>query len=249
MSRTLLFITVTIFAAITMGDVLAQNRDNGNGAKVGKNGYILNIIAFDHCPSGDFLNSNRRQIAIKANYPGDPGNKRDKKNKIFLRSDDDFRVQDGNACDGDGAKFYLPITDANCSNCGDGDVEPTFTEYMVYARLVGKPGSGVTVTSCVEVIMNPGTVDETIEVFCSVSDNVWVGTRTVGKGKVQNKWDNVSAELLTVCIDTDDTDGVDACDKRVGLFDSYGEDYWWNWGTQGRPHVQLVFIPMRSGGS
>ena len=245
MSRLLTYTAVAIFAAITMGDVLAQNRDNGNGAKVGKNGYILNVIAFEHCPSGDFLNSNRRQIAVRADYSGTPNDKTVKFNKIFLKKGDDFWVQDGNACD-NGANFYLPITDANCSSCTDSVADPTFTEYMVYSRLVGKPNSGVTVTSCVEVIM---LIDgeETVEVFCSVSDNVWVGTRSVGKGKKQNKWDNVSAELLTVCIDTDDTDGVESCDKRVGLFDSYGEDYWWNWGTQGRPHVQLVFVPVNSG--
>jgi hypothetical protein len=226
-----------------MGDLLAQNRENGNGAKVGKNGYILNVIAFDRCPSGDFLNSNRRQIAVQARYPGDATNKLVRTNKIFLKKGDDFQVQDGNACD-DGAEFYLPITDANCSNCGDGDVEPTFTQYKVYARLVGKPGSGVTVTSCVEVVMIVEDV-ETTEWLCSVgADNIWVKTRVVGSGKEQNKWENVSKQLLTVCVDTGD-DGV--CDKRVGLFDEYGEDYWWNWGTHGRPHVQLVFVPATSG--
>jgi len=248
MTRPISVIAIALIGVLTASNVLAQNRDNGNGAKVGKDGFILNIIAFEQCPSGDFLNSHRHQIAVKANYAGNASNKTVKVNKIFLKKGEDFWVQDGNACD-NGANFYLPITDANCSNCENLGEEPTFTEYMVYSRLVGKPGSGVTVTSCVEVVMNPGTVDETIEVLCSVSDNIWVGTRTVGRGKEQNKWDNVSAELLTVCIDTDDTDGVDSCDKRVGLFDSYGEDYWWNWGTQGRPHVQLVFVPMRSGGS
>lgn len=243
MSRSLALAAAVIITAISMGDVHAQNRNNGNGAKVGKNGYILNIIAFEQCPSGDFLNSNRRQIAVKANESGDAANKLVKTNKILLKKGEDLWVEDGNACD-DGAKLHLPITEENCSNCGESDVEPTFTEYMVYSRLVGKPNSGVTVTSCVEVVM---IIDgeETTEWLCSVGDaNIYMSTRIVGKGKEQNKWQNVSKQLLTVCVDED---GDGSCDRRVGLFDPYGQDYWWNWGTQGRPHVQLVLVPVNSG--
>lgn len=244
MSRTLTLASVAAFLAMTVSDVHAQNGIYSNGAKVGKDGYILNIIAFDRCPSGEFLDSNRRQIAVKAYYPGDVARKLISTNKIFLQRGDDFQVKDGNACD-NGAKFLLPVVDNACSNCDGGDVDPEFTQYKVYARLVGKPESGVSVTSCVEVVMiDPITLEETLESLCSVSDNVWVRTRTVGSGKVQNKWDNVSKELLTICVDTDD-DGV--CNERYGLFDTDGEDYWWNWGTQGRPHVQLVFVPVNSG--
>jgi hypothetical protein len=247
MTRPLSVIAIALIGVIMASTTLAQNRDNGNGAKVGKDGFMLNVIAFEQCPSGDFLNSNRHQIAVQANYAGHASNKTAKVNKIFLKQGEDFWVQDGNACD-NGANFYLPITDANCSNCGDLGVEPAFTEYEVFSRLVGQPGGKVTVTGCVEVIMiDPITLVETVESLCSTgNDNIWVETRTVGRGKEQNKWDNVSTELLTVCVDTDG-DGI--CDKRVGLFDSFGEDYWWNWGAQGRPHVQLVFIPVRSGGS
>ena len=246
MTRPLSFIAIALIGVLASSDVLAQNRDNGNGAKVGKDGFLLNIIAFEQCPDGEFLNSNRHQIAVKANYSGNARDKTAKINKIFLKKGEDFWVQDGNACD-DGANFDLPITDANCSDCGDPDGELTYTEYEVYSRLVGQPGGKVTVTSCVEVIMiDPITGEETAESLCSVSDNIWVETRIVGSGKEQNKWTNVSAELLTVCVDTD---GDGTCDNRVGLFDSYGEGSWWNWGTHGRPHVQLVFVPMRSGGS
>lgn len=242
MNRRLLLAATALFSVLAMGNAAAQNRNNGNGAKVGKDGYILQIIAYDRCPSGDFLDSNRRQIAVRASYAGTANNKDVKFNKIFLKKGEDFWVQDGNACD-DGANFYLPITDGNCSNCGDSNVDPTFTEYMVYSRLVGKPGGEITVTSCVEVEMiDPVTGDVTSEELCSIgADNILMQTRIVGSGKEQNKWQNVSKQLLTVCVDTD-SDNV--CDKRVGLFDPYGEDYWWNWGTMGRPHAQLVFVPV-----
>ncbi len=242
-----LLTVMALIGVLAASQALAQNGGNGNGAKVRKNGFILNVIAFHECPDGEFLNSNRRQIAVQANFTGSGRDKTTKVNRIFLRSGDDFWVQDGNACD-NGAYFHLPITAANCSTCGDLAVEPTFTEYEVRARLVGKPGGKVTVTSCVEVIIiDPITLEPTDETLCSVgSENIWVETRTVGRGKVQNKWENVSKELLTVCVDTND-DTV--CDKRVGLFDTFGEDYWWDWETQGRPHVQLVFVPAGSGGN
>lgn len=212
------------------------DRPPGNGAAVGKGGFLLNVIAFDQCPAGDFMDSNRHMIAVQANYTGNGTDKSSKMNKIFLKAGD-FSVADGNACD-DGARFYLPV-EGNCSNCGDPAVEPTFTAYEVYARVVGKPGGQATVTSCLEYL---NTETNELESLCSVGGgNVYVGLRQTGGGKMQNKWDNVSTELLTVCIDTD---GNQTCDQRVGLFDAFGQDYWWNWDTSGRPHVQLVFVPV-----
>ena len=61
---------------------------------------------------------------------------------------------------------------------------------------------------------------------------------------VPNRWENVSTQLLTVCVDKSG-DGV--CDDRIGLFDSSGKDYWWSFDNAGRPHVQLVFFPVRPG--
>ena len=47
-------------------------------------------------------------------------------------------------------------------------------------------------------------LDTEDDIYCSVGEgNVWVATRVVGNGKEQNKWENVSTQLLTVCVDTD----------------------------------------------
>jgi len=55
------------------------------------------------------------------------------------------------------------------------------------------------------------------------------------------KFQNVSRELLTVCADTDEpADGV--CDVRIPLFSSTYYGYWWDWGTNGKAHAQLVFV-------
>jgi len=232
---------LAVMLAASSGIAQAGN----NGAQVRKGGFMLNVIAFQQCPAGTFLDTNRHEIAVQANFTGVGTDKTLKVNKIFLRAGDDFWVQDGNACD-DGAYFYLPITAANCANCTDPTVVPTFTQYEVRARILGKPGGSVRVTSCVEATMiDPVTGAPTLESLCSVGDtNIFVQTRNVGTGKDQNRWANVSSQLLTVCIDTSG-DGV--CDKRVPLFDASGTDYWWNWDTTGKPHVQLVFFPVASG--
>lgn len=244
---------ILVFMGIcATSNVMAQDGGKGNGAKVSKDGYLVNIIAYKRCPSGDFVDSNRHHIAVQADFNGNGTDKTVKTNKIFLMKGDAFWVQDGNACD-DGANFYMPLSAENCADDCALD-SPTFTEYEVRARLVGKPNTGIVATSCldawIEDTNGDGIVDSSDELtgLCSVGDgNILVQTRTVGSGKEQNKWENVSQELLTVCVDTDLTDGVAACDERVGLFDEFGENYWWNWDTKGRAHMQLVFYPVNSG--
>jgi hypothetical protein len=239
---------ITVAAAALLAATVVSAQGSNNGASVGSGGFLLNVIAFEQCPAGDFLDSNRHQIAVEANYTGNGTDKTAKTNKIFLKAGEDFQVYDGNACEG-GAEFYLPISELNCDS-GCDLIDPTFTEYEVRARLVGQPGGHVEVTSCVQeteddsIIVDDDTLNDTADSLCSVGSNVWVSTREVGNGKVQNKFENVSQELLTVCVDTD---GDSTCDERIGLFDPRGQDYWWNWDTSGRPHVQLVFVPVLTG--
>ena len=45
MTRPLSVIAIALIGVIMASVVLAQNRDNGNGAKVGKDGFMLNVIA------------------------------------------------------------------------------------------------------------------------------------------------------------------------------------------------------------
>ncbi len=54
--------TVVVSAALLLSSpVLAQNG-------VGPGGFSLEVIAFENCPGGDFTDSNRRMIAVQANY-------------------------------------------------------------------------------------------------------------------------------------------------------------------------------------
>jgi hypothetical protein len=247
MGRLLAVLTLGVFA---MPAAYGQNANN-NGARVGKTGFLLNVIAFDRCSRADMAGSNRRAIAVQADYTGVATDQASRVNKIFLGSGADLLVRDGNACDQNGAYLELPITAANCSNCSAATLPaPTFAQYEVRARVLGKPRSSAAITGCVNMQeINSQTGAPMSTSLCSVgSRNVVVDTRNVGDGSVQNRWENVSAQLLTVCVDKSG-DGV--CDDRIGLFDSAGKDYWWSVDGGGRPHVQLVFFPVHpsDGGS
>lgn len=240
----------------------------GNGNNIPnqpmKNSFHLQIIAYETCPAGDFTGSQRHMIAVEADFGNidnpDPegdtqhGNQKNtliKTNTIGLASSGvggDFEVLDGNACAGrgsDGALLLLPITPENCDDGGGVcQVEdPTFTQYEVYVRLVGKPNTQIGVTTCAE---EPDLVDVdgnliTDQILCS-TENV-VKVRETGKGKL--KFTNESAALLTVCLDTFDDGNFDGnCDVRLALFDATLENYFWQWNTKGRPHAQLVFVPV-----
>ena len=266
--------SVYAVAGMTLAGFLAAPvfAAKGNGLPDGsmKGSFHLQVIAFDNCPAGDFTDSNRHMIAVEADFgtidTSDPnpdnwttstqhGNDKNtlvKDNTIALASSGvggDFWVEDGNACAGrgsSGAKLWLPITPANCDD-GFGNctvVDPSFTQYEVYVRLVGKPNSKIGVTTCAE---EPDTVDVngnviTDQILCS-TENV-IKVREAGGGKTP-KFDNVSAELLTICLDTFDDSNFDgSCDERYALFDPTLENYFWQWNTNGRPHAQLVFVPV-----
>ncbi|MGV7223841.1 MAG: hypothetical protein ACQ9MH_20235 [Nitrospinales bacterium] len=216
--------------------------------------YVLNVHAYDNCPQGDFTGSNRHMIAIQADYSYDPeGQNKNlivKTNTISLTNSDtcpesvcgdkDFVVLDGNACGSKGgAELALPSNPYDCPvddpECLDTD--PTFQEYRVFVRLVGKKQTGIDVTTCADeaVDVDGDTQVEDI-IMCSTESVVKV--RTTGKGSM--RFEDVSRELLTICLDTN---GSGSCDTRYGLFDPELEDYFWQWNTTGQAKAQLVFIP------
>jgi len=198
-------------AALCVNSALAQT---GNGAPSGAH-YNLNIIGHDNCPGGDFTGSNRHTIHVALNA----------KSKINL-TEGDFQVLDGSACaPNDTALFQLP------AQVSDGDLEdPTFQEYWVYARALGKPGGSAVITTCA---YDPD-LDETV---CSTENTVDVLVRGNGKSSFQN----VTKELTTVCLDTDDNT---VCDTRVDLFSGDLEDWYWDYDNNGLRLAQLRFYPI-----
>ncbi len=238
---------LTFFALVLLAAPAAYGQKGNNGARVGKTGFIVNVNAFETCPRAAMTGSHRRAIAVQADYAGVGTNLASRINKIFVGSGADFWVPDGNACDPSGARLELPVTAANCANCSAAGLPaPTFTEYEVWARVLGKPRGRAMITGCNEMLeIDPLTGAQVPTSYCAVGEeNVVVGTRKAGEGPTQNRWQNVSAQLLTVCVDKSG-DGV--CDDRIGLFDAAGRDYWWSFDTGRRPHVQLVFLPVQPG--
>jgi hypothetical protein len=169
-------------------------------------------------------------------------------NDILLKQGD-FWVEDGNACNRDGAIFHLPA-----NPCEDGDTtdgvcssdDPTFQEYEIFLRLVG-PKGGIQVTTCATDPAEEGAcveglcaddsacaVDSDCDVIVCSSDDL-VEVRTKGK-----KFEDVTRDLLTLLLDTD---GDNIVDTRIELFNPALEDFFWNWNTNGKPHAQLFFIP------
>jgi len=229
--KTLLCISAILAAVPVFGQ--------GNGIPQGlKKLYSLQIIAFDgnNCPQGDFIDTSRRQIAVKAdvgvNHPDRQLLSELVRENDILLAPGDFQVIDGNACKDGVAKFQLP----DPATAGSTDLlNPTFS-YAVWLRLVGKPGTGVNVATC--AVDTLGTVDTTDDIVrCSV-EQVEL-TRAKGKNSAP-KFTNVSKELLSICADTSlPADGI--CDIRVPLFSSTYYGYWWDWGTIGKAHAQLVF--------
>jgi hypothetical protein len=234
MKRLFIFALVSALA-ITLGAGAAFAVNENNGAPSGTH-YNLNLLGKTQCSGDDLVGSNRHTIQVLLYFSDaveynnivgdDPGNivTLDKKNKIFLASGADFQVLDGNACDGNGARFQLP-----------GNIA---TAWEVYVRELGTPGGKGDITTC-GIDEGPDGIKETAddEVVCS-SENV-VLVRNTGKSTFRN----VTRELTTMVIQIDiDADG-DLETIRIPLFDPALYEYFWDYDNNGLRLVQLRFYP------
>ena len=227
MRKTQLFVATALAASLGFcTTALAGAGGNGNGAPSGAH-YNLNILGKTNCAGDDLTGSDRHTIQVllvggdQAEFlNGQLATGISKKNKIYLTEsiDGTFSVLDGNACDADGAKFSLPAPGG----------------YDIYARALGKPGGGATMTTCAtgageDLVL--GTADD--EIICS-TDNV-IFLRTKGK----QTFTNVTTQLTTI---TADVDG-DGTLETVNIFDPSLLDYFWNFENRGLRLAQLRFYP------
>lgn len=179
----------------------------------GPNGahYNLNIIGVPKDKTADMDGNNGHRIFVKLWG----------KSKILLAEapeGESFQVLDANGTDGNGAKFQLPDPFLD---------DDLVTRYVVYARALGRPGGWSHTMSCY--------VDEEGDTVCSAD------TLTLKRGHGQQKFENVSKQLLTLFVDTDD-DGIP--DARVGLFDEEAYQYFWDYDNHGLKLAQLRFYPI-----
>ncbi len=241
------FLTMVLVALVPLLPLAAQAQTKGNGLPMGqKLLYNLEVIAYDpsHCPSGSFTGGGHR-IAVQANVSdlssvkGADPTTLIRQNDIML-TEGPFQVLSGNACATGTAAFQLPANP--CSDLGFSCAldNPAFQNYQVYGRLVGKPGTGVNVTTCAtQNVIDPLTgaiISSTI--VCSTES--WLSVRASGKTG-SPKFTNVSRELLSVCLDTT---GDGKCDTRIALFSGGLQDFFWNWDTTGKAHAQLFFVAL-----
>lgn len=176
--------------------------------------YKMNLIGHPGSLSSDITGGEGKRIFVRLN-----GNTR------ILLSEGEFDILDANGTDGT-ASFQLPDPDPD----NDGE-----TWYGVYVRPKGKPGTSMNLTSCAsgDFDNDPLTPDEEL---CSLEPKLLV--RENGKPKVEN----VSKELLTLCVDTD---GDLICDERIFLFDDRAHDYLWSVDNFGLRNAEVRFIEIK----
>lgn len=244
-----ILLSVSLIFVLMAGSALAQNDGiKGNGLPQSKLLFNLEVIAYDgnNCPSGDMIGNNTHRIAVKADVSDNPSGQLVNTNTLIRQNDimlapapegEGFAVLDGNACIDGVARFQLPTNPCSAGldiPCDTDD--PIFQEYAVYGRLVGKPNTGVDVTTCATT--DAGTPNDTSDDYIVCSTESWVSVRQSGKGNKPH-FENVSKQLLSICLNTDTVAG---CDVRYALFASELYDYFWNWNTTGKAHAQLFFV-------
>lgn len=182
----------------------------GNGAPSGPH-YNLNIIGVDNPKNFDYNEFEQQNTQGQGHRIFVPLNG---SAKIMLK-EGDYGVLDANGTDGIAA-FQLPAPDPN----NDG-----ITNYSVYIRGLGKTGGHATMSSCI----TDGT-----DTYCSIDQNVYVSLDAHGN---DNKFINVSRELLYVYADTDGNGQV----ERIPLFSSPLFTYYWDYINTGLKLAQLRF--------
>ena len=193
------FLSMVTLAVLTSAQVYAAGAGNTGGGC-----YNLQIIK-NTAKSQPLTDTNRHTIFVGS------------KTTIKLQ-EGAFSVLDGNGTDGTAA-FRLPNPDPS----GTGQ-----SVYSVFARLVGKPGSGMDMTTC--------GIDADGNTYCS--ENVLSMSRIAGTSRFQN----VSRELLSIQADIDGDGDID----NVSLFSDLLEEYYWSLDAYGRLHAQLRFCPVSS---
>lgn len=232
------FIAV-VLVAFMAAPSFSGNDMTGNGAPSGPH-YNLNILGKDNCPGDDLQGGNRHTIFVLLNYYDPTPNNwtsmtsLDKRNKIFLQEGEDFAVIDGNACDGNGATFQLPANPFTCTSDDPTCPDPTFQEYEIFVRGLGKPGpdTHADITTCMQQD-NPDTTEYDPEYICSTE------TVTVWRKGKKSSFDKVTKELTTILADVDGN-GL----RRVGIFDDEFFGYFWDYDNYGLRLAQLRFYPI-----
>lgn len=232
-------IGLCVLLALALVPSFAQQ---GNGAPAGPH-FNLNIIGVENAKNSTLTDSQRHTIFVALGKPdGDAVH-----SNIYLQ-EGEFQVCDGNGFDtaydcagnrlaASGAVFQLPanpytcpVDDPECLN-----TDPTFQEYLVYARALGSPKG--TPSAVITTCYYDATLGETI---CSLESTMDVLTRTSGRKQFQD----VTKELTTILVCTlYDPLNPTVCltYDRQGIFDMDSYLYFWDYANKGLRLAQLRF--------
>ena len=176
--------------------------------------YKFNIIGVPREKNPDMTGDAGKRMFVKLEGPS----------KIYLQKGE-FDIIDANATDGNGGRFQLPDPDPD----GNGE-----TWYGVYIRPVGNSGRSATIGSCVEADFDPTLPGWRRS--ARPRPSCWSGAPE------SRRWQNVSKELLSVCLDTDHIVEQNPCDVRSFLFDDEAVEYLWNYDNNGLRVAQVYFL-------
>jgi len=171
------------------------------------------------------------------------------KAKIELIEGDDFAVLDANGTDGP-AQFQLPNPGLDPYVIGDKGSADTMSDYSVYVRPLGKPGGWATITTCAELLddnqtfkdLLPGKYIKALNSECEYGGFAsveQVGQDITMRDKGPSKFQNVTAELLTIVFQVETDAGT--VYVRVPIFDPIIEGEYWEYDNHGLKILQVRF--------
>jgi len=202
----------------------------------GKFLFKMNIIGVDKAKNPPMTNTNRKTIFVRLGDAGAPVE------SDILLTQGPFMVCDANSWDqahnclgqpiGNliGSVFQLP-----CNQNVQTTVACTGFSmcYDVYFRALGKPGGGVTITTCGEL------ADGSMRV-CS-SENTGLISRNTGKPKFTKVTNELTSFLACTTVG-----GVTTC-VRSPLFSSLFQQFLWQYDNQGLRNGMVVFCGANCG--
>ncbi len=189
--------------------------------------------------------------------------------EIHLQEGDDFAVLDKNGTDDDGALFQLPNPGIEAYVTEYPLGFDTETDYSVWARPLGKPLTGATITTMAELTALAEYIatdvdkkavrlwDNLVEEFGEDLTITWgdfvPNPVTFERLKGKSTFQDVTAELLTVVYEIlvtyDDDDDPETPDVemtfhvRIPIFDDLLEGEYWKYENDGLKLLQVRFYP------
>jgi len=234
--KKLLTFTLVLALTITLGCGFAFA---GNDAPDAKKVYSLNIIGVSHDKDAAMDDNSGHRIFVPL----------EGKAKIELIEGDDFAVLDANGTDGP-AQFQLPNPGLDPYVIGDKGSADTMSDYSVYVRPLGKPGGWATITTCAELLddnqtfkdLLPGKYIKALNSECEYGGFAsveQVGQDITMRDKGPSKFQNVTAELLTIVFQVETDAGT--VYVRVPIFDPIIEGEYWEYDNHGLKILQVRF--------